>query len=117
MALVCLLTLTFSWWIGIFDASMVAAKYQSMLYMIFTLLSVSIICINQLTLALDLVKQSLIIVIVFDFLYIVCLIPAIRLFDIYGYLLLQIIQLLFVVGFKVYFIRRCIRRLTKRERV
>lgn len=74
------------------------------------LLSVSIICINQLTLALDLVKHNLALVVIFDLLYLICLIPAIEEWDIYGYLMLQIIQLLCVVIGKYYFIKRKIRK-------
>lgn len=110
VVLIGILTLTFDWWIAIFDASMASAKLQSMLYMVYVLLSVSIICINQLTLALDLVKHNLALVVIFDLLYLICLIPAIEEWDIYGYLMLQIIQLLCVVIGKYYFIKRKIRK-------
>lgn len=110
VVLIGILTLTFDWWIAIFDASMASAKLQSMLYMVYVLLSVSIICINQLTLALDLVKHNLALVVIFDLLYLICLIPAIEEWDIYGYLMLQIIQLLCVIIGKYYFIKRKIRK-------
>ena len=100
------LSISFSWWIKIFDASMESAKLQSMLYMVYTLLSVSIICLNQLALALDLVKHSLILTIVFDALYIIALIPVIRNWGVYGYLVLQIIQLVCVASGKLIFVNR-----------
>lgn len=111
IALIGLLTITFDWWIAIFDSSMASAKIQSLLYMIYTLLSVSIICINQLTLALDLVRQNLLLTVVFDILYLILLIPSIQIWGIYGYLLLQIVQLLFVVGGKYCFIKIRVKKL------
>lgn len=110
--LIVLMTATFDWWISIFDPSMSSAKIQSLLYMVYTLMSVSIICINQLMFALNLVKQNLVLIIIFDLLYIVCLIPSIKMYDIYGYLILQIIQLLCVVIGKLVFINREIKKLS-----
>lgn len=85
---------TYDWWIGIFDAGMVSAKWQSVLYMTYTVLSMAIICINQCVFALNLTKVNLYITIVLNVLYIVALIPVIKMWGIYGYLLLQILQLL-----------------------
>ena len=92
---------TYDLWIQIFDASMVAAKWQSLLYMLFTVLSISMICITQLVFALDLVKGNLVLIIVFNILYVIALIPTIQAFGIYGYLLLQIAQLLLVAIGKI----------------
>ena len=109
--IVLLMTVTFQWWIVLFDASMAAAKWQSLLYMVYTLLSVAIVCINQLTFALDLVKENLALVIIFDLLYLALLIPSINTWGVYGYLVLQIAQLLAVVGGKHIFITRKIKKL------
>lgn len=98
--------ITYDWWIVLFDAAMVSAKWQSMLYLLYTLLSVSIICINQLMLALSLVKQNLIIVLIADVLYLLALIPCVKMLGVNGYLILQILQLLAVVGVKCILIKR-----------
>lgn len=102
---------TYDWWIMIFDPEMSSAKAQSFLYMIYTLLTISVVCINQLVFALNLVRENLIIVIISDILYLVLLIPFIIMWGIYGYLLLQIIQLLIVAIFKYLFIRNKICKL------
>ena len=98
--------ITYDWWIVLFDVAMVSAKWQSMLYLLYTLLSVSIICINQLMLALSLVKQNLIIVLIADVLYMLALIPCVKMLGVNGYLILQILQLLAVVGVKCILIKR-----------
>ena len=102
---------TYGWWISIFDPGMAAAKYQSLLYMVYTILGISLICINQLMFAMNMAKESLILVVVFDLLYLAALIPSIRYWGIYGYLSLQLAQLFAVAGGKYYFILRKNRQL------
>ena len=109
MALMLTMFVTYDWWIVLFDASMVSAKWQSMLYMLYTLLSISIIGINQLMLAMSMVKESLYIAMIADLLYLLVLIPCIQMFGVNGYLILQILQLLVVVGAKYVFITKVIK--------
>ena len=111
-----LLFITFDLWIPLFEASMASAKYESLLYFIYTLLTVSFICVHQMSFALNMMKTNLITVGVLDVLYIVLLIPAIQSFGVYGYLVLQILQAIAVVLIKQLVIRRIIKR-SERELV
>ena len=106
---------TYDWWIGIFDEGMIEAKWQSLLYMMHAILSISIICVNQLIFALDLVKQNLTVTIIFNCFYLICLIPAIKMFGVYGYLVLQLLQLLSVFGLKLLFIKIKLRKNSSEE--
>ena len=92
---------TYNIWIPLFDSEMSAAKLQSILYFSFSLMSVSIICYHQLSLTLDMMKHNLIIVAVFDLAYLALLIPCIINFGVYGYLALQIGQLICVFISKI----------------
>lgn len=109
--LLCVLFSTYGWWISIFDPEMASAKYESLLYMVYTLLGISLICINQMMFAMDLVRENLGLVIVFNILYVIGLIPAIKNWSIYGFLLLQILQIVFVGLGKIFFITRKMRNL------
>lgn len=102
---------TYDWWILIFDAGMVSAKWQSVLYMVYTVLSMAIVCINQCVFALNLTKVNLYITMALNCAYIVALIPVIGMWGIYGYLFLQILQLLIFVVIKVIISRRKVRQL------
>lgn len=104
---------TYSWWIVIFDATMVTAKYQSMLYFIYTMLSVAIICIQQMSLALDMMKANLVIVAIADLSYLGLIVPCILKFGVYGYLMLQILQLIVVFFSKYIYINHEISTLEK----
>lgn len=101
---------TYEWWISIFDPAMASAKFESLLYMVYTLLGVSLICINQLMIAMELVRENLLLVIIFNIIYIVVLIPSIQRWGVYGFLLLQILQLVAVAIGKVVFLIWKIRR-------
>ena len=102
---------TYDWWIGIFDAGMVSAKWQSALYMVYTVLSMAIICMNQCVFALNLTKVNLYMTIVLNVVYVVALIPVIKMWGIYGYLYLQILQLLLSAMFKAVISRRKVHQL------
>ncbi len=104
------LFVSYDWWIGIFDPGMAGAKMQSVLYMAYSLFSVSIICTNQLVFALNLVKKNMYIIITFNMLYLIALIPAIKSFGVYGYLVLQLIQLVCAFAFKLIFIKAKIKK-------
>lgn len=106
---------TYDWWIKIFDPNMVSAKWQSMLYMVYTVLSMSIICINQCIFALNLTKLNMYITIILNCTYIVALIPVIRIWGIYGYLILQILQLLLSVTAKTVIMRYKVNQMESRE--
>lgn len=114
-ALSALLFGTYDWWIAIFDAGMQAAKYQSLLYMIYTILGISLICMNQLMFAIDLAKESLVIVAICDLLFLAALVPCVQAYGVYGYLLLQIVQLFAVAGCKYFCINRRIHKLSLQE--
>jgi len=105
-----LLFITFDFWIPIFEASMTAAKYESLLYFIYTLLTVSFICIHQMSFAMNMMKVNLIAVGILDVLYILLLIPAIQTFDVYGFLILQILQAVAVILIKIIFIKKGIKK-------
>lgn len=105
-----LLFITFDIWIPFFEASMAAAKYESLLYFIYTLLTVSFICVHQMSFALNMMKTNLITVGALDVLYIILLIPAIQYFGVYGYLVLQILQAVAVVLIKQLVISRIIKK-------
>lgn len=106
--LVFLLFITFDIWIPIFEASMAAAKYESLLYFIYTLLTVSFISFHQMSFALNMMRTNLITVGLLDVAYIVLLIPAILHFGVYGYLVLQILQAVLVFVIKLLVMRRII---------
>ena len=101
---------TYNWWVPIFDAGMTSAKLQSILYFSFSLLSVSIICFQQLSLTLDMMRYNLITVIVCDLAYLALLVPCVKQFGVNGYLLLQIAQLLCVFFMKYIMIRKKIHK-------
>ena len=106
---------TYDWWIVIFDAAMTTAKLQSLLYMVYTILGISLICMNQLMFAIDLARESLIIVAICDLLFLVVLVPCVQTYGIYGYLLLQIAQLFAVAGCKYFFISRRVHKLERQK--
>lgn len=110
-----LLFITFDIWIPIFEASMAAAKYESLLYFIYSLLTVSFISFHQMSFALNMMKTNLITVGLLDVLYIVFLIPAILHFGVYGYLLLQILQAVLVFVVKIIVMRRIVRKSERLE--
>ncbi len=114
-ALVAVLFGTYDWWIVIFDAAMTTAKLQSLLYMVYTILGISLICMNQLMFAIDLARESLIIVAICDLLFLVVLVPCVQTYGIYGYLLLQIAQLFAVAGCKYFFISRRVHKLERQK--
>ena len=90
---------------------MVSAKWQSALYMVYTVLSMAIICMNQCVFALNLTKVNLYMTIVLNVVYVVALIPVIKMWGIYGYLYLQILQLLLSAMFKAVISRRKVHQL------
>lgn len=106
---------SYDWWIRIFDSGMVSAKWQSVLYMTYTILSMAIICINQCVFALNLTKINLYITIILNCAYIVALIPIIKMWGIYGYLFLQILQLLLSAMMKIFILRQRIYQLKNME--
>lgn len=96
-----LVYVTYDYWIYIFDESMSSAKWQSILYLLFSIMSISIICIHQISFALNIMKQNLIITTVANVAYLLALVPAINQIGVYGFLILQIVQLV-VVAFAKY---------------
>ena len=86
------------------------AKIQSLMYLAYSILSVAIVGYNQLVFAMNLMGKSLVLTMICDILYIVLLIPCIRAWDVFGYLGLQIVQLLIVFGVKCLFIRNELHR-------
>lgn len=111
IGVVVLMMLTYDWWIVLFDAAMIDTKWQSFLYFLYTIMSTSMICITQLTFAMNLVKKNLQLVTVFNVVYLILLIPAIKAYGIYGYLLLQLGQLLCVALGKTILLRRTVDKL------
>lgn len=95
-----LLFTTYDIWIRVFDPGMTSARLQSMLYLLYSILSISFLCVHQLSYALSMMKENLILVIVFDLSYLLALIPVVRTWGIVGYLVLQIIQMLLVATLK-----------------
>lgn len=116
MALASILFVTYDWWIVIFNSAMAGTKIQSLLYMVYTILSVSMICISQLVFALNLVRENLRVVAVFNILYIIALIPAITKMGIYGFLGLQILQLLLMAISKWILVHRRISQLSAAQK-
>ena len=94
----------------LFGETMDGAKIQSLMYLAYSILSVAIVGYNQLVFAMNLMGKSLVLTMICDILYIVLLIPCIRAWDVFGYLGLQIVQLLIVFGVKCLFIRNELHR-------
>lgn len=106
MAMLGLMYITYDRWVGIFDSGMVGAKTQSILYLAYSIISMAVICLHQLSLAFDMMTFNLLFVGLIDILYIVILIPFINTYGVEGYLILQIAQLLVVaIGKYIYIIR------------
>ena len=116
-AVVFLLFATFDIWIPLFEASMVSAKYESLLYFVYTLLTVSFISFHQMSFALNMMKTNLITVAFFDIVYIVLLIPAVQQFGVYGYLVLQILQAVLVFAIKVLIIKHIVRKNEETDKI
>lgn len=107
---------TYDWWIVLFDAGMTSAKMQSMLYLLYSILSVAAICLHQQSFAMNMMRFNLCLVGFMDLLYIVMLIPLVRMWGVEAYLLLQIGQLLAVFFGKWLYIRYRIHRVTVEEK-
>lgn len=102
---------------AVFGESMDGALLQSLLYLGYSVLSVSIVFFNQMVFAMNLMKQSLCVTAIVNILYIMALIPCIKQWGIYGYLALQILQLLIVFLCKLYYIIREMDRDSHKESV
>ena len=104
---------TYDYWIRIFDAGMGQAKNQSMLYLLYSFLAISMICVHQLSLAMGMMKLNLFLAAFFDSLYLICLIPCVKKWGVIGYLVLQIVQLLVVAMVKVFFVFKKVNKIEK----